>query len=587
MNYTSETNIQILIKQLKYRGVRKVVASPGSMNISFVGSIQNDTYFEMYSVPDERSAAYFACGLAKESREVVVITCTGATASRNYLPGLTEAFYEKLPILVITCTQSFNLIGQNIPQVLDRSSKPKDAVVYTCKIPVIRSEEDLWHTNLVINEALATFTSNDVGPVHIDIVSECRRDFNVKEIPDFRYIQTYYRGDQYPKIDAKSVGIFVGEHNEWSKGLEEAVIGFCERYNGVVFCDWTSNYFGKYSVFPSLVCSQDYYVSDLRNIDLLIYIGNISGTEIKIIPQNVWRVNPDGRYRDPFKQLSCVFKTTEEEFFNSYCEKSEIGKGGNIKIDYYSSWISECDRIEKLIPELPFSNAWAAKTILERININCNMHFGILNSLRCWSFFCKDKHIVGHSNTGGFGIDGCISTLVGASMVNPDKLYFGIIGDLAFYYDINILFNRHLSNNVRILLINNEKGAEFKMYNHVASVFGDDADRFIAAGGHNSSKSQGLVTLLANEMGFKYLSADNKKDFLRLLPEFISEFKKENDKPIIFEIFTEDKQESEALRLLRNIIVDDTLRNKELIKIKLKDVLGNNRIKAIKSFFKG
>ena len=126
--YSNEKNVQILISLLKAHNIRKVIASPGTTNMSFVVSLQNDDFFEIYSCVDERSACYMACGLAAESGEPVVLSCTGATASRNYMPGLTEAFYRKLPILAVTSTQHFGRIGNNIAQVLDRTSPLNDIV---------------------------------------------------------------------------------------------------------------------------------------------------------------------------------------------------------------------------------------------------------------------------------------------------------------------------------------------------------------------------------------------------------------------------------------------------------------------------
>ena len=126
--YTSERHVLILLALLKAHGIRKVIASPGTTNIALVASMQQDPYFQMYSAADERSAAYMACGLAAESGEPVVLSCTGATASRNYLPGLTEAYYRKLPILAVTSTQSIGNVGQHIAQVIDRSVVAKDVV---------------------------------------------------------------------------------------------------------------------------------------------------------------------------------------------------------------------------------------------------------------------------------------------------------------------------------------------------------------------------------------------------------------------------------------------------------------------------
>ena len=122
MFYTVERSQQIVISLLKQYGIRKIITSPGATNITFVASVQHDSWFELYSSVDERSAAYMACGMAAESGEPVVLTCTGATASRNYVPGLTEAYYRKLPVLAITATQDERRIGHLLPQGLRPTS---------------------------------------------------------------------------------------------------------------------------------------------------------------------------------------------------------------------------------------------------------------------------------------------------------------------------------------------------------------------------------------------------------------------------------------------------------------------------------
>jgi len=142
--YTDEKNVQILIALLKGHGIKRIIASPGATNVSFLRSVQNDSFFVIYSSVDERSAAYIACGLAAESGEAVVLSCTGATASRNYMPGLTEAFYRKLPILAVTSTQEIDKIGHLIPQVIDRSITPNDVVRLSVQIPLVNDNDDWW-----------------------------------------------------------------------------------------------------------------------------------------------------------------------------------------------------------------------------------------------------------------------------------------------------------------------------------------------------------------------------------------------------------------------------------------------------------
>ena len=150
--YTDEQNIQIVLALLKAHKIRKIVASPGTTNMTLVASMQQDSYFEMYSSVDERSAAYMACGLAAESGEPVVLSCTGATASRNYMPGLTEAYYRKLPILAITSTQDTSKIGHNIAQVIDRRVLPNDIAKLSVDIPTIRDDDDVWNCEIKVNK---------------------------------------------------------------------------------------------------------------------------------------------------------------------------------------------------------------------------------------------------------------------------------------------------------------------------------------------------------------------------------------------------------------------------------------------------
>ena len=144
------------------------------------------------------------------------------------------------------------------------------------------------------------------------------------------------------------------------------------------------------------------------------------------------------------------------------------------KESYKKAFLQLLDKEE----QIPFSSLWMAQKMHKKIPSGSVMHFGILNSLRCWNCYELDSTIRGYSNTGGFGIDGGVSSLIGASLVNPDKLYFGIFGDLAFFYDMNSIGNRHIGSNVRIMVVNNGLGGEFKniLGNVQKAGFGDKAN---------------------------------------------------------------------------------------------------------------
>ena len=203
IKYSIEKNVQLMIGLLKAHGIRKVIASPGTTNITFVASMMHDPFFEIYSSVDERSAAYIACGMAEESGEPIVISCTGATASRNYFSGLTEAYYRKLPILAITSTREECKIGHLIDQQIDRTQQPKDTVICSEHLQVIKDDEDLWNCTIKANRAILALKHNGGGPVHINLPTMYSTDFSVEQLPKVRKISRLYAYNKFPKIENK------------------------------------------------------------------------------------------------------------------------------------------------------------------------------------------------------------------------------------------------------------------------------------------------------------------------------------------------------------------------------------------------
>lgn len=577
--YTSERNVQIVLYLLKAYHIKKVIASPGTTNITLVASMQQDSYFEMYSAADERSAAYMACGLAAESGEPVVLSCTGATASRNYIPGLTEAFYRKLPVIAITSTQSITRVGQHIAQVIDRSVLPKDIALLSVLVESVKDKTDEHDCEIKVNKALSELSHHGGGPVHINLETTYNRDFSVRELPPARVINRVTDFKLFPEIpDNAKIGIFIGAHHKWTAYQTKAVDSFCALYNAVAFCDHTSGYKGKYRVLYSLIASQDCYHSPSGNLDLLIHIGEISGdygTMSGLNAKEVWRVSEDGEMRDTFGTLRYVFECPEELFFDTYANKA----GSTKQTETFLYAIQkEYKEMYNQIPELPFSNIWMAKKLAPTIPEHAILHLGILNSLRSWNFFEIPGTVLSYSNVGGFGIDGDVSTLVGASLANPDKLYFGILGDLAFFYDMNVLGNHHRGRNLRIMLINNGKGTEFRNYNHPGAMFGDDADRFIAAAGHYGNKSPELIKHYAEDLGFEYLHAASKEEFEKVRERFVDP--NITERPVFLEVFTNNADESNALKTIRNI------RKGPFAKQFVKKIVGEEGVRFIKKIIK-
>ena len=278
-------------------------------------------------------------------------------------------------------------------------------------------------------------------------------------------------------------------------------------------------------------------------------------------------------------KLSSVFEMPEEVFFKKY---SEEGASHKEAITEYQATYAE---YMKQIPELPFSNAWIAGQIAEKFPEKSSIHFGILNSLRSWNWFNLPDSVTSYSNVGGFGIDGDISSLIGASLYNPNQLYYVVLGDLAFFYDMNVVGNRHVGNNVRILLVNNGRGSEFRLFSHPCYQWGERADEYMAAAGHYGNQSPKLVKDYAENLGYEYLSATSKEEFLNQYQRFI--VPEVTDKPMIFEVFTNPADESKALELITSCIekpAGDKI--KDSIKDIIRNIVPKNVISSAKQMLK-
>lgn len=542
---TTERNVQIVLQLMKAHGIKKVIASPGSTDVVVVESMQNDKWFEMYSCIDERSAAYMACGMAAETQEPVAIVCTGATSSRNYMPGMTEAYYRHLPILALTCSQANSKVGHYINQVTDRSDPPSDTTKVSVYCQAVHTANDEWDVMIKANNAMLEMTRNGGGPAHINIEVSFTNDYSVKNVEPVRVIRRFCLGQEMPEIKSDKIAVFVGNHSPWSDELTLLVDEFCEVYNAVVLCDPTSNYKGKYRVLFPLIADQFEEKTTNAYVDLLIHIGDVSSMILKA--NEVWRISPDGEIRDTFQKMTKVFQISEMGFF-SYYTQGRVSKT-NTNIEIYRQ---KYQNLYDSIPEIPFSNIWIAKKLSKLLPDNSVLHLGIRNSLRSWGYFDIPKSVLSYSNTGGFGIDGGMSSLVGASMVRKDKLYFGVFGDLLFFYDMNCLGNRDIGTNLRIMLVNNGLGQEFKNYScTTSSILGKDAEPFICAKGHYGQQSKSLVKGYAESLGFEYLVASSKEEFESVYKRFITPHPL--DKPILFEVFTDTDDENTALEAVNMI----------------------------------
>ena len=552
--YTDELNSLILIALLKKHGIKNIVVSPGGTNDCFALSVQHDPYFTLYSAVDERHAAYLGCGLAAEIGAPVVINCTGATASRNYMSALTEAYYRKLPILAVTCSQVASHLGNMWPQMTNRMSPPADTVRLSVQCPIPRDSVEIRHCELTVNRAILELSRHGGGPVHINLETNYLERLDVMELPSVTMMRRIMPTDEtWPTIpkDAK-VAVWIGSHRPFSNAEEAALAAFVANHNAVILGDQTSNCHLPQFVLSELVCMQkglanNEKYSELKP-DLIIHLGEISGdypTPFYLRGMcPVWRVSEDGELRDYLNRLEVVFEMPDRIFLERYSDDSSANDS------YLKAWKGAYETIVAGINEdMPFSHLWIAKHLAEKLPDDSELHLGILNQLRCMNVF-ETKARTRHSNVGGFGIDGNISSLIGASFAKRHRLYVGVVGDLSFFYDLNAIGNRHIGNNVRILVVNNGEGGEFTMpINGFYKVGGEDIRPYIAAKGHFGCKSKSLLKQFVECLGFEYLAASTKAEF----HDAVTAFLRDSDRPVIMECFTDATAEAAALAPLMEI----------------------------------
>ena len=582
--YAANKSVQLLVALLKAHGIRRVIISPGTTNMELAGSLQHDGSFELYSCVDERSAAYMAVGMSAESGEPVVISCTEATASRGYLAGLTEAYHRKLPILAVTGLHSYARIGQLDPQVIDRSAAPRDAVRFQAHLPIIRSKEDERETILLINEAILALTRDGGGPAHLDLPwGGPEMEFSARSLPEPFVIRRFCAGEELPPLPEGKTLVLIGGHRDFTARETEALDRFCARHDAVALCDHASRYYGKYRVQGALIAAQRARSDVLTDIRLVVHIGEEAASDETIrcvaeAAREVWRVSPDGEIRDTLKKPLTVFEMPEQMFFEAYAQGGPSGR-----TDYLDRFREENRALSQKLPRLPFSSVWIASRLAPRIPEGACVHLGFSDTIRAWSFFSLPQGVRSACNSGCRGIDGSVSALLGASFVRPQQLFFGVVGDLTFFYDMNALGNRHVGNNLRMMVVHNDGGNIFRHVGHPSQRWlgFEEANRFICAAGHFGAQSPTLLRDYAENSGFRYLSASDEEGFERAMPLFLDPAL--GKKPVLLEVFTDAERDAEAFDLMGKIALDQSGRAKEAIKT----VLGEQGTELIWKWRKG
>ena len=535
--FVNDKMVLQLVSLLKKFGISKVVVSPGSRHNKLINSLQNDSFFKLYLIVDERSAAFFALGLIQECGEPVAVTCSSGTACMNYGSAIVEAYYQRLPLLVLSSDRVPELLNQCEDQMYDQASTFITCTKYHCQLPIIDTPRDEWYCNRIINEALIELTHHGRGPVHINIPFAAHHGtaYDVEKLPDARKITVHQlpmsKGDWKQissRLKDKTVMIIWGQAVYPLQAVSEAEEAFADKYNAAVLTDKMSNCHAKNAIINTTITMSIMKEQQAPALqpDVVISIGAnyIFNNEIKRYLQKGhaehWQVGREDKVCDPFHTLTDIFEMPEEYFFQMLTDNCD----SKTKNTYFAGWKEIADL--PTLPDMQYCELYAITKLMSQLPNDCDLQLANSQTIRMAHYIPIKDGIRVNCNRGVNGIDGSMSTAVGFGANNNRPLFY-ITGELSFFYDMNSLSIRHLSPKTRILLINNSGGAV--MYDQVRNTPTENLPIYLAAG--ESKIAKGWV----ESLGFKYLSANTKEEIdagvKALLDDSIAQ-------PILLEVFS-------------------------------------------------
>ena len=311
--YTDKKSILQLASLLRSHGIKRIVLCPGSRNIPIVQTLTNIPDFTCYPMTDERSAGFFALGLALHGGAPAAVCCTSGTALLNLHPAVAEAFYQQVPLVVISADRPAAWIGQMDGQTLPQPGVFGQLVKKSVNLPEVTDEESEWFCNRLINEALLELNHHGKGPVHINVpISEPFFLLPVNELPQARVITRY----QGLNIYDKDYQPLIERLNKYQRRM--AVVGqmnliylFDKKYTKMLYKHfaWFTENISNRTIpgmpirnIEPLLCSMNNEEQEKMRPELLItYGGHIISKRLKKFlrkhpPVEHWHVSADAKW---------------------------------------------------------------------------------------------------------------------------------------------------------------------------------------------------------------------------------------------------------------------------------------------------
>ncbi|RBW58222.1 2-succinyl-5-enolpyruvyl-6-hydroxy-3-cyclohexene-1-carboxylic-acid synthase [Tenacibaculum sp. E3R01] len=539
--YPKKQLAQLVISACQFYNIDTVVISPGSRNAPLTIGFTNHPDMETYSIVDERCAAFFAMGIAQQKRKPVAIVCTSGSALLNYYPAIAEAFYSKIPLLVISADRPRHLIDVGDGQAIRQENVFANHILYSANL--VEDTNELGRNAEMLNEAISTAIQKK-GPIHVNVpfeeplyevvdeMGEVIKDEVLKiskeELTSTASNINYeYFADIWNSAERKLILIGV---NYPSDELQSILSKYANDESVLIMTETTSNLYGSNFVnnIDVLITPLNEKSFEALQPDVLITLGGMVVSKRikqflrKYQPKHHWHIDKLEKL-DTYFCLSEFVQEVPEMFFLEL-----INYKKKISSSYKEHWLEienkRIDSHENFVKTISYSDLEVFNVLLKSIPNNCQLQLSNSSVIRYTQLFKLNPTLRVFCNRGTSGIDGSTSTAIGAALASKEQTVF-ISGDISFYYDSNALWNSYVPSNFRIIIVNNSGGGIFKII---------PGPQTTNALNYFETPHSLNAEYLAKTYGFEYESVTNVKELENKLSGFYSD----SLKPKILEIFT-------------------------------------------------
>ena len=555
--YSNKENINLLTSLLVAKGITDAVVCPGSRNAPIVHNLNEAEQITCHPVTDERSAGFYAVGLAQATGRPVVVCVTSGSALLNVAPAVAEAFYQHVPLIVVSADRPQQWIGQLDGQTLPQQGAFGPMVRRSVQLPEPHDEEERWLCGRLINEALHLVTCKGCAPVHINVpVTEPLFLFDVEKLPETtpfkaHTLPTTFNVDTFKAFaQAKRPMVVLGQLPDGAVATD-TLCSLSQRC--VVLAEPLSS--PSYNITHGDEAVRVLTSADGDNVvapdstdrfapDAIVYIGGtvVSKAVRRFLRQAkapTWVVTPNVLdVSDPLMSLTDIVECPMEE---TNALLLTLVAATNLSAEheaFRSRWQRLLDRCGAHAEgyEPPFSQMATVRYFesqLEDLYEDLHVHYANSSAVRLANIYAAHRV---WCNRGVNGIEGSLSTAAGFSLGTTDKVVC-VIGDLSFFYDQNALWNGRLRGNLRIILLNNHEGGIFST---LPGLDGSPAAHDMVAAAHNT-EARGICT--QNDIG--YLKATNMDEMQVGVVTLLTQ---QADRPMVLEVFTDAAEDAKAMR---------------------------------------